>query len=97
MKHFLDNGIYLKPHLWKQIRNSLAYFPLTSANKPQTSLVLYLQVWRQSLHKMLVKFNVKMIGQHICERKRTNGGRELTNYLLTETLFLPKALLEEIE
>ena len=33
----------------------------------------------------------------MCERKRTNSGRELTNYLLTETLFLPKALLEENE
>ena len=39
----------------------------------------------------------KHICEHICERKRTNSGRELTNYLLTETLFLPKALLEENE
>ena len=46
---------------------------------------------------MLVKFNAKMIGQHICERKRKNSERELANYLLTETLFLPKALMEENE
>ena len=46
---------------------------------------------------MLVKFNAKMIGWHIGERKRTNRGGELTNYPLTEMLFLPKALLEENE
>ena len=47
---------------------------------------------------MLVQFNAKMIGIcDICERKRTNSGRQLTNYLFTETLFLPRALLEENE
>ena len=47
---------------------------------------------------MLVQFNAKMIGIcDICERKRTNSERELTTYLLTETLFLPKVLLEENE
>ena len=40
-----DIGIYLKPHFYekcKQLRNPTTDFPLTLANKPQSSLVLQL-------------------------------------------------------
>ena len=50
-KNLWDIGIYLKPHFYekcKQLRNATTYFSLTSANKPQSSLVLYLKVWSQS-------------------------------------------------
>ena len=50
-ENFWDIGIHLKPHLRKQLRNSSAYFSLTSASKPQTALVLYVQVWRHRDHR----------------------------------------------
>ena len=43
-KHLWDIGIYLKPHFYekcKQLRNPTTDFPLTLANKPQSSLVLH--------------------------------------------------------
>ena len=61
---------YILNHIFKKnvhnFANPTTHFPLTSANKPQGSKVLYLQVWSQSwpyklLHKMLVKFNLKML------------------------------------
>ena len=45
-----DIGICLKPHFYKEcqlFRNPKTDFFLTSANKPQSSLVSYLQVWSQ--------------------------------------------------
>ena len=50
-KNLCDIGIYLKPYFYekcKELRNPTTNFSLTSANKPQNSLVLHLQVWRQS-------------------------------------------------
>ena len=43
-KNLWDIGIYLKPHFYekcKQLRNPTTDFPLTLANKPQSSLVLH--------------------------------------------------------
>ena len=53
-KNVWNIGICLKPHFYKKcqyFRNPKTDFSLTSANKPQTSLVLYLQVWSQSWPK----------------------------------------------
>ena len=50
-KNVWDIGICLKPHFYKKcqyFRNPKTDFSLTSANKPLSSLVLYLQVWSQS-------------------------------------------------
>ena len=52
LKNDWDIGIFLKPSFYKKLqklRNSTTdFFSLTSAKKPQNSLVLYLQVWSQS-------------------------------------------------
>ena len=52
-KNLWDIGMRLKPHVYKkcqQLRNPnlKTDFSLTSANKPESSLVLYLQFWSQS-------------------------------------------------
>ena len=50
-KNLWDIGMYLKPHFyekWENLWNPTTDFSLTSANKPLSSLVLQLQVWRQS-------------------------------------------------
>ena len=50
-KNIWDIGICLKPHFCEKcqwFRNLKTDFSLTLANKPRSSLVLYLQVWSQS-------------------------------------------------
>ena len=44
---------------------------------------------------MLVKFNLKMLRLHICVS--TSRERVPTDYLLSERVFLPKALLQQNE
>ena len=61
-KSVWDIGMYWKPHFCKKkyikwLWNPTTDFSLTSANKPQSSLVIYLQIWSQSwpynsLHKI---------------------------------------------
>ena len=40
-ENVLDVGIYLKPHFRQELRDPTTDFPLTSAGKPQNSLLLY--------------------------------------------------------
>ena len=47
--------------------------------------------------KMLVKFNLKCYANTLSESWRTNRGRVPTDYLLSERILLPKALLQETE
>ena len=51
-KNLWDVSVYSKPHFYekcKYLRNLTTDFSQNSANKPQSSLVLYLQIWRQSI------------------------------------------------
>ena len=51
-KNLWDVSVYSKPHFYekcKYLRNPTTDFSQNSANKPQSSLVLYLQIWRQSI------------------------------------------------
>ena len=66
-KSVWDIGMYWKPHF-------CPHFSLTSANKPQSSLVIYLQIWSQSwpynsLHK---------IGDNSLNKKQ----KRLANFIL---------------
>ena len=78
-------------------------FFLILANKPQSSLVLYLKVWSRSWRTkcwsgLIVKCNAN--AKRICESWRTNRGRVSrlsTDYLHPQGLFFPNALLQETE
>ena len=71
-------------------------FFLILANKPQSSLVLYLKVWSRSwrtkcLSGLTVKCNAN--AKRICESWRTNRVRVPTDYLLSARMILAQSFM----
>ena len=101
-KNLWDIGIYSKPHFYEKCKitsKSHDRFSLTSANKPQSSLVLHLQVWRPIVTVELAAQNASQNATltHLWKLTHKYRGRLPTDYPLCETIFLPKALLQETE